>query len=142
FGNAVKSGYYWGADWTGKQHIAAGDAGTQYADDGQYDLDVFKPGLPFWDAHPTTAKPAPAPAPTTTNPETIGQQLPLVKTGAAGATVRTVQGLVSARGHAVTIDGIYGPNTDAAVRSVQAAGKIAEDGVVGPATWPVLMGVA
>ena len=73
--------------------------------------------------------------------EKIMQQLPTVKQGQSGNVVRTVQGLCCARGHAVTVDGVFGPATAAAVRAVQAAGKVAQDSVVGPATWPVLLGV-
>jgi hypothetical protein len=81
---------------------------------------------------------APAPA----NPtEEILMQLPQVKQGATGDVVRTVQGLCSARGHAVTVDGIFGPLTTAAVKAVQTAAKIGVDGIVGPQTWPALLGV-
>lgn len=42
-------GYYWGADWTSAKHIAPGDAGTQYIAEPDFDLSLFKQGLPFWD---------------------------------------------------------------------------------------------
>ena len=44
------------------------------------------------------------------------QPWPLVKQGSQHHPVQTVQYLLVARGHPVTVDGIFGPNTDAAVR--------------------------
>lgn len=82
-----------------------------------------------------------APAPSLNWTEKIVQQLPTVSQGATGNVVRTVQGLCAARGHAVTVDGVFGPATLAAVKAVQSAGHVAVDGVVGPQTWPVLLGV-
>lgn len=73
--------------------------------------------------------------------ETIVQELPVRKQGDLGPSVRTVQGLCCARGHAVTIDGVFGPATAQAVKNVQATARITQDGVVGPQTWPALLGV-
>lgn len=67
-------------------------------------------------------------------------QLPTVKQGATGPHVRTIQGLCVARGHVTTVDGVFGGATTLAVKAVQ-AGKVTADGIVGPATWPVLLGV-
>ena len=69
------------------------------------------------------------------------RQLPTLKAGASGEDVRSIQALCNARGHTVTVDGAFGPLTEVAVKVVQRAAKIAEDGVVGPATWPALMDV-
>lgn len=82
--------------------------------------------------------------------EQIMQQLPTLKQGATGPMVRRVQGLLVAAGHDLGttglrkdgIDGTFGKATDAAVRSLQAALHITQDGIVGPAqTWPALLGV-
>jgi hypothetical protein len=95
---------------------------------------------------PTTVKTPP----TTVNwTETIVQQLPVVQQGATGAAVRRVQGLLVAAGYSLGvtgahkdgIDGSFGAVTGTAVRQAQKAAGIAEDGVVGQATWPALLGV-
>ena len=44
---------------------------------------------------------------------------PLVRQGDQNHPVKTLQYLLRARGHTVTVDGIFGPRTDAAVRSFQ-----------------------
>lgn len=73
--------------------------------------------------------------------EKIMQDLPVVREGDTGPAVRTVQGLCCSRGHSTKIDGVFGVDTYAAVRSVQADGRLAQDGVVGRLTWPVLLGL-
>lgn len=83
--------------------------------------------------------PRPAPAPDWT--ETLVQQLPELRQGAAGTYVRTVQFQLGEHGHPVKVDGSFGGITLAAVKAVQAAAGLAQDGVVGPATWPKLLGV-
>jgi hypothetical protein len=70
------------------------------------------------------------------------QALPWVQQGAAGADVRTIQGLCAARSAPLVIDGTFGPLTTLAVKSVQLDARLKPDGIVGPATWPALMGIA
>ena len=41
---------------------------------------------------------------------------PVVATGHSGHPVKTLQFLLRARGHTVTVDGIFGPQTDVAVK--------------------------
>jgi peptidoglycan hydrolase-like protein with peptidoglycan-binding domain len=76
------------------------------------------------------------------------QALPTVKLGAAGEAVRTVQGACCARsdvvpGAVVVVDGTFGVKTLAAVKAVQGhyLGAASADGIVGPETWPVLLGI-
>ena len=65
--------------------------------------------------------------------------LPLVRKGDRDHPVKTLQYLLRARGHNVAVDGIFGPNTDAAVRAFQQQKGLAVDGIVGPITWPALI---
>lgn len=81
-------------------------------------------------------------APQPTWQEIMMQQLPTLQQGATGAAVRTVQGLCVARNHMITVNGVFNPVTEAAVKNIQANANITVDGIVGPQTWPVLMGIA
>jgi peptidoglycan hydrolase-like protein with peptidoglycan-binding domain len=64
---------------------------------------------------------------------------PLVRKGDQNHPVKTLQYLLRARGHTVTVDGIFGPETDAAVRAFQQPRGLAVDGIVGPNTWGALI---
>lgn len=83
--------------------------------------------------------------PTTANwTEIIMNELPTLLIGSSGERVRSVQGLCAARGHAVAVDGKFGVQTHDAVMAVQKAAGFTvaqQDGVVGPLTWPKLLGV-
>ena len=62
--------------------------------------------------------------------------LPL-SAGSQGALVSQVQRALS-----VSVDGVFGPETDRAVRRFQYSSKLQVDGIVGPATWSALFGSA
>jgi peptidoglycan hydrolase-like protein with peptidoglycan-binding domain len=64
---------------------------------------------------------------------------PLVKRGSDRFPVRPLQWILRARGHQIAVDGIFGPNTENAVRQFQQNHGLAADGIVGPATWPRLI---
>ena len=64
---------------------------------------------------------------------------PLVRKGDRQHPVQTLQYLLRARRRMVTVDGIFGPKTDAAVRAFQAQKGLAVDGIVGPLTWRALI---
>src|SRR5437763_17044247 len=64
---------------------------------------------------------------------------PLVRQGDQQHPVQTLQYLLRARGHNLTVDGIFGPGTDAAVRAFQQQTGLTVDGIVGPVTWPALV---
>ena len=64
---------------------------------------------------------------------------PLVREGEQQHPVKTLQYLLRARGHGLTVDGAFGPVTEAAVRGFQQQKGLAVDGVVGPATWSALV---
>ena len=53
--------------------------------------------------------------------------------------VHRLQGLLTALGSPVTIDGIFGPNTEAAVKAQQRAFGLAQSGVVDDNTWTKLI---
>ncbi|MFC8681558.1 peptidoglycan-binding protein [Microbacterium ureisolvens] len=63
---------------------------------------------------------------------TVGQGTPT-------QLVWSIQFLLNARGHAVVVDGLYGPATAAAVSAFQTAQGVPADGIVGPVTWPRLI---
>jgi LysM repeat protein len=61
---------------------------------------------------------------------------PLVRKGSKGDPVRRMQERLKELGHDPKgADGVFGPNTEAAVKAFQAAHGLATDGVVGPQTW-------
>ena len=64
---------------------------------------------------------------------------PLVRKGDQQHPVQTLQHLLRARGQNLTVDGIFGPRTDAAVRAFQQQKALAVDGIVGPDTWSALI---
>lgn len=64
---------------------------------------------------------------------------PLTRSGDQEHPVQTLQHLLRARNHPVTVDGDFGPKTDSAVRAFQMDAHLAVDGVVGPATWSALV---
>ena len=64
---------------------------------------------------------------------------PQVRRGDRDHPVRTLQHLLRARGHAVAVDGSFGPLTDAAVRAFQQGTGLVVDGVVGRHTWAALI---
>jgi len=64
---------------------------------------------------------------------------PLVRRGDQQHPVQTLQYLLRAQGHTVTVDGIFGPNTESAVRAFQQEKSLSVDGIVGPNTWSALI---
>jgi hypothetical protein len=74
---------------------------------------------------------------------------PVVKPGArllsltdpfmSGEDVRELQRHLLSIVPTLTVDGVFGPTTDLAVKQAQARAKLTPDGVVGPATWPVIL---
>ncbi len=64
---------------------------------------------------------------------------PILRRGDRNAAVRVMQYLLEDRGMAVTIDGIFGPNTETAVKGFQADNGLQQDGIVGELTWSRLI---
>lgn len=63
---------------------------------------------------------------------------PMLQQGSVGTAVRRLQGLLSAAGVAIAIDGNFGPTTRAAVIQFQRQQGLVADGVVGDRTWDQL----
>jgi peptidoglycan hydrolase-like protein with peptidoglycan-binding domain len=64
---------------------------------------------------------------------------PLLKKGSKGDAVETLQrALASVDYDPGGFDGIFGPNTERAVKEFQTNHGLAADGVVGPKTWAAL----
>lgn len=77
--------------------------------------------------------------------EKIMEQLPTLRKGSTGQPVTNAQALLVAHGIGVGpkgIDGNFGSNTEAAVRSFQTRHNLKVDGVIGSKqTWPALLDV-
>lgn len=80
-------------------------------------------------AYAAAVVPAPAPK----------ARMPLLRRGSAGSAVRTLQAALNKSfPKLLVVDGIFGPRTDAAVRSFQKKRGLVVDGIVGPKTWAAL----
>ena len=64
---------------------------------------------------------------------------PVVKSGSGEHPTKTLQHLLRARGQSVAVDGVFGPNTTAAVKAFQTSRGLTADGIVGPVTWAALV---
>lgn len=64
---------------------------------------------------------------------------PNFERGATGTDVYTIQHLLIAHSLSVEVDGKFGPATESAVKSFQAANGLEQDGVVGSNTWGKLI---
>lgn len=56
-----------------------------------------------------------------------------------GESVKTIQYLLKAHGYSLTVDGIFGSQTESQVKSFQTARGLAVDGIVGSQTWSALV---
>jgi hypothetical protein len=64
---------------------------------------------------------------------------PILKLGSLGDVVVWAQQHLATAGYTIPIDGDYGPTTQTAVETFQAAEGLTADGIVGPATWAALL---
>ncbi len=67
-----------------------------------------------------------------------GAGSPSLSQGASGASVRELQNLLRSKGHDISVDGAFGPQTKNAVIAFQRARGLTVDGIVGPQTWGAL----
>jgi peptidoglycan hydrolase-like protein with peptidoglycan-binding domain len=63
----------------------------------------------------------------------------ILRTGARGENVRTLQHLLRHHGLALTVDRIFGPRTEGRVREFQRGHRLVVDGIVGKQTWSALI---
>ena len=64
---------------------------------------------------------------------------PVVQNGSQGHPIRTLQLLLRARGHNLTVDGMFGPATEAAVKAFQTSKGMTTDGIMSAQTWSTLI---
>jgi len=62
-----------------------------------------------------------------------------VSSGSTGDAVQAVQSLILSRSGWLTVNGTFGPDVEAAVRSFQQFAGLTVDGIVGPVTWNALL---
>lgn len=68
------------------------------------------------------------------------QDQPTLRLGSSGDSVKTLQGLLCDKnGAGLTVDGVFGQKTQAAVRAFQRKMGLTVDGIVGPKTWERLL---
>ncbi|MBE9226772.1 peptidoglycan-binding protein [Phormidium sp. LEGE 05292] len=104
-------------------------------------------------ASPSTVQPSQNNSPSTitlpSTPSTDGtsplsqyspNQAPILRVGSQGQAVRDVQALLSQQGlYRNAPDGVYGSQTQAAVRQFQQSQNLPVDGIVGPQTWGAML---
>lgn len=72
---------------------------------------------------------------------TVQINKPVLQFGSQGAAVKELQTLINQilRYARLTVDGIFGEKTKAAVQEMQERFFLVVDGIVGPKTWKALM---
>ena len=64
---------------------------------------------------------------------------PVVQNGSQGHPIRTLQFLLRAHGHNLTVDGMFGPATEAAIKAFQTNKGMTADGIMSAQTWSTLI---
>ena len=64
---------------------------------------------------------------------------PVVQNGSQGHPIRTLQFLLRAHGHNLTVAGMFGPATEAAVKAFQTSKGMTADGIMSAQTWSTLI---
>lgn len=73
--------------------------------------------------------------------DNMGDKMPTVRRGSKGHAVKVLQALLGIYGWKVSVDGIFGPQTEKALKAFQAKYAKPSDGIAGPITWGKLLGV-
>ena len=66
--------------------------------------------------------------------------IPFAQSGTKGPLAAAIQAALCEAGHALDIDGEFGPKTENALREFQRKNNLEIDGVAGPATYAKLLG--
>jgi len=93
-------------------------------------------------APPAASANAPSSSASTTAAPTAPREvtLPILRPGTRGPAVARLQERLRSLGYySGPIDGIFGPQTEAAVKAAQRNFSLNPDGIVGPATWTALL---
>jgi hypothetical protein len=100
---------------------------------GDYDEDVVLRPFPVWGPAviPVPAPPAPVPS----APPFPGRLMMIADPLMEGSDVITWQRRMAYRGWTLTVDGVYGVQTEGVCKQFQEQKKLTVDGVVGPITW-------
>jgi peptidoglycan hydrolase-like protein with peptidoglycan-binding domain len=94
---------------------------------------------PASSAPASSAQAAPEAASTAAARPPAAIDLPILREGMFGPAVTRLQERLRAMGfYKGELDGIFGPQTVAAVQALQQRNSLTSDGIVGPATWSVL----
>lgn len=152
-GGGVTSGVgLWIADWNNDRAAAAAEItgasgpfpviGRQYENAGAYDVSVFSGNWLANQAGGAQPGPAPTTAPAFPYPATdyLGLESadPHCHSGYNATDqphIRTWQGQMAHRGWTLSVDGIYGTQSQSVAQAFQAEKGLAADGKVGPVTW-------
>jgi GH25 family lysozyme M1 (1,4-beta-N-acetylmuramidase) len=130
FTDAVKSKYkLWLAAYRDKEP-SHGQVIWQHTERGR--VDGIRGAVDLNISHMTTVNKRP----TAGGDDTVNISLPVLRRGAKGNTVTAVQQLLTAKGYkSGKTDGIFGANTEAAVKRFQAVNGLTADGIVGKNTY-------
>ncbi len=91
------------------------------------------------DSAPPVSEASPSPTPTPA-PSTQPVDLPILRLGMHGPAVTRVQERLQGLGfYRGALDGVFGPQTEAAVKAFQRQGQLSVDGIIGPSTWQALL---
>lgn len=130
--------------WLGPGEVASGQAGICGHSDVTYGYNIYGGHTDPGDNFPrdyliglVASKLGQNPAPPAPSPGGGGQ--PTLSIGSNGSAVTELQQRLANFGYWITVDGSFGPATEAIVKDFQAEdGTVAVDGVVGPATWAAI----